>query len=321
MPHRSRATVLQTIKSLSPSLRTQHVVAMARKIHQRDQQGEIAALSFLFNLSLPNPGSFNETNIRNFDIANTFTWVSYSLFDDIIDHPKNIRLAHTAAILSSVSILKMKALSSYSASTIATSVALELFTETDTAIHTEVTTCRATISNGSITIPHIPKTNHLKVLLASKSIAHITGPAIITKHLYPLQYEMVIKTLRSYCAMRQLLDDLYDWEEDLRDGHITLVTATLLRKHGAPEESVWPFSTLIPELRRIFWESVAEELCNTIVETVTKNIASLATTLSIPPNSPFITATLIPIHKSATSTIQSIHHQKQLLNTLRRKQR
>ncbi len=320
MRNQCSSYVLQAIKMLPKDIQTYHVIKTARVIYTRDQRGEIGQLSTLFATSIPDSDNALQHQARSFNIANSYLWVAYTLLDHLVDNPTSIRFSHTPSILASIGSLKNRALALYSTSGTHIPLLFELFNEMDDALQIEVSKCRATVTNTTFTVPHLPSHNTLQSLLYKKSLAHIAGPALLNATVKPEAQPHVLEALKKYCAAKQLLDDLHDWEVDLRNGHITLPITKLLLTFDAPEESTHSFETLIPELRRLFWQSVAEGLCATIEQQVSEAILSLQKFLGISPESPFTTATLVPLLRSTQKTIKAIQHQKALLARLRHAQ-
>lgn len=320
MRNQYNSYVLQAIKALPKSAQTYHVITTARAIYNHDQHGEIGQFSTLFIASIPGHDNTLQQQALSFDIANSYIWTAYTLLDRLLDNPASIQLSHTPSILASIGSLKNRALERYSAPHKHISLLFELFNEMDDALQTEVSRCRATVTNTTFTIPHLPKRTTLQSLLYKKSLAHIAGPALLGATINPSAQPRILEALKQYCATRQLLDDLHDWEVDLRNGHITLPVAELLLAFGAPEESTHAFEAFIPELRRLFWQSVAEKLCAAAEQQATEAMYSFHKFLNISPTSPFITTTLAPLLRSAKKTIEAIQHQKALLARLRQAQ-
>ncbi len=317
--------VLVALRACDPLLRTAHVVDMARKIDKSDHHGEISGLSQLFVNSLPATNAKHSVSLQAtqpalFDHANALTWLSYSLFDRIIDHPESVQLPHVATSLATLQVLKTTALQTYLANTPTPSRALDFFHETDTALHTENTLCRAAVQGDTLVWPALPSKKILSSLLHGRSLAHITGPALIAHQLYPKHSTAIVEHLTTYCGLRQLMDDLHDWEADLRSGHITVVVAALLHAVGGTEDTECSLSSLIPELREMFWRTVAQDFCLNSEITATAALESLEHLTGMKPDAPFATATFGPIIRKARDAHTTITHQKSLLATLRRRQ-
>lgn len=319
---RSAQTVLGVLQTYPRHLKTPHTIAMARKIDASDKHDEIKALSRLFADSLDSATAapLTQKMLTTLDKANCLTWLSYSLFDTITDHPDRIEQPHIITTLTALQVLKTEALQIYASVFPNAAHLYTLFEETDSAIHKEASTCKASLQNETLIHPSLPSKKILNQLLYGRSLAHITGPALITEFIAPEKVDETLALLKNYCALRQLMDDLYDWEEDLRNGSITVVVSALLKAHKGTEDAEYPLAELLPKLRELFWKHIAQDFCAYAETTIASNLQQWEHLHSFTADSPFIKATLLPILKVAMRTNTTIAEQKRLLKTLRRRQ-
>lgn len=108
----------------------------------------------------------------------------------------------------------------------------------------------------------------------NKSIGHVL-PIVAVYILSGKSFEHadvknVIVFFKSYLAARQIIDDMHDWEEDLRAGKINTVSSLLIRDCYQSKLK----KTSIKELRRLFWLKTVKKSCHM----VTKHIDNASNT-------------------------------------------
>ena len=266
-----------------------------QKIYRVDTNGEISQLSTIFFKGL----RLSSTSIPNslldtFGIANFFIWMAYSLYDRVIDN--DLSTDHVMV----ANIFERKAVELYQANDISCVTILTLLNRTDQANAWEVKHCRFVPNRSTTTIPIIPSKQKLITMLASRSIAHISGPVSIFNILVSntKKQQVLLEALTHYCIARQLNDDLHDWVDDFNNGRVTYVISHLLTKSEYVVGSSINTLELLEKLKLLFYESELEMLCDEIAAFSTSAIKGLIECGS-QDNSLFIHHFLYPILLSA----------------------
>lgn len=202
-------------KSLHPP-----IYQALEKIRSADTVGEIGLLSSLFAENFIENKSAKSL-AEQFDIANILVWISYTLYDKVADTPSSKNTQYIPAATATLRIAQ-SIFHQAGGGTIATS----LLNEVDGAIAEEVF---RNISSSPTPL------STLEAAMSKKSIAHVAGPLALVTHFIPRHVVTFHAALKKYCAARQLLDDIYDWQEDLTNKHFTYANVQM-NVGATPEE-------------------------------------------------------------------------------------
>lgn len=245
-----------------------------------DEKGKISQITRLFAASLHEPVVIYD----DIAAAHFYMWMAYTLYDRIIDGEV------TVAVLPLANVLLRSALS-YCPDL------HDAFLKMDAANAWELTYARARIYRGSITFSQLPLYGDGQVLV-DRAYGHI---ASCVRMVLPVDQPVVVEALSQYVIARQLNDDLHDWVEDLRSGQLTYVVTSLLQTATVPSGK-YAIDELLVSLRRQFWETEVERLCQEVIDRTERAKAMLQPLLAI--NSPFDTQVLNPISQVAHAALR-----------------
>lgn len=247
---RTRYTAAAAYLNELPLSLSENLLPTLHRLRASDTTGEIGLLSTLFYESYFN--NLRRNNIaqlaRRLDTVNILTWVSYTIYDEAVDNPtiqavKNIPAANAL----------LRIIESILVETGNPKLANSLLNDVDLAMTDE--------SNRNSN-PTITDLSVLQNAMGKKSIAHIAGPLSLLNLLAPIHLDSVRSALEKYCTARQLLDDIYDWRDDMANKQVTYATviigkcATLAEQHaakrGLTEEAMLIAGRALEELNAAF---------------------------------------------------------------------
>ncbi len=285
--------------------------SVAKKIKKADCSGEISQLSTIFYESLKkdyrDKFDFTEKIREHYSFANIYTWLTYTIIDNLLDTNFSVEA------LPSVLILQRDITYHYLEAGVDMRLIQSIFNTVDKANNLELKLRQhlsfkqdgKTISFSKIS-PN--KTNSL---MWKKSIAHTLGPISIlgkinTKYLNDLESAMKL-----YCSARQLNDDVHDWQEDFSNGQMTYVIDELLTKVNLPPGE-YNYTKILDLLKTSFWEEVLPILSKRIQADIQKAINLLEGHI-LEKDSKFVEYYLLPIYTSAEQAINRNNFEKKFL--------
>lgn len=279
------------------------------KIDRKNQ--EISRLSYFFVHS-HTLLTTNTTQLTTLGAANIFMWIAYTIYDDLIDEDAQ------ATLLPLANVMHRCALSLYNKSTISRQgrqLISRFFDDMDEANRWELEYCRATmVADHSIVIDSIP-TYGRRRMLARRAHGHTIGPALLaleSKDICKQRYDSLCNGLDHYLIARQLNDDIYDWVDDLKQGHISFVVAFLLESSGVKRGS-YDVAMLIETLQRYFWDEGLEKLlAMTLRHTQYARRYFLKGGMTMKDNI-FFECTIIPIERMVRISMVSYKNKKSFL--------
>jgi hypothetical protein len=259
-------------RALPPDLRRTTLRSLT-KLAESGNGAEITGLPKMFNHSLDKPYGASEAFLDNLGLANLCGWLAYTIYDDFLDEegdPASLPSANTAMRGSLNGFL----------------LALpddrrfqeqvhEIFNMIDGANAWELSHCRFRRRDGMLFIGALPDYGGLSKL-AERSLGHTLAPLAI---LYARKSgaETVRHTkeaLAQYLIVRQLNDDLHDWQEDLGNGHITYVVGQVLKglnlKRGGHD-----IAALTRKAGKQFWYETLPAVCRDMERRVGKGRRAL----------------------------------------------
>jgi hypothetical protein len=250
--HAVYAQAQQYIATLQPDLRRQLEV-MLSNVQASEAADEIILLPHIFAASLTPEPHIPDVARTTLGVANLYGWMAYTICDDILDGEEGRQLlpAATTAMRASLAAFATAVPNASFQQTVA-----ETFTTIDSANAWEGSHCRFTVTDDRCTIPPLPTFGRLQQL-AERSLGHTLTPlGVLVAAGYSLSgkpVQAVHTGLRHYLIARQLLDDLKDYEDDLRAGRLSAVGVTLLRA-ARIRPGDYALSDVLPRLRRAFWQ-------------------------------------------------------------------
>lgn len=276
-------------------------LALWQEMKQTYSYHEIISFSKDFGASLT--PSFSAP-IHLYDMlsrANVYFWLASIIYDDFIDDETTISQLPVANITYRKSLLLYN--------DVLSGKAAHFFTMIDEANAWELAHCRFLVTDTSITVGALP---HYKdhIVLAHRAIGHILGPLAIAQSLgvSKASEAHLYKGLCHYLIARQLDDDLHDWEDDTKRGHISPIVAMLLDGAGfAPGE--YPVKTVVERLRVHFFQDGLQKGCDLVLHHMAKARELLLKTELIMPNSIFFSYADTVEHTAKKAVGQVKQHQ------------
>jgi hypothetical protein len=246
-------------RSLPADLRRTTLRSLAATL-KSSNGGEITGLPHRFNRSLlrpldPAPAGF----LERLSLANLFGWTAYTIYDDFLDEEGS------PGLLPAANAAHRGALSNFSAAlpddAVFQALVKEVFDTIDGANAWEQAHCRWVPRGGKLVIGTLPDYGDL-AKLAERSLGHTLAPLAVL-HAAGTDEEAIGHTRRAlaeYLIVRQLNDDLHDWQEDLEKGHITCVAARILSDLKLKRGS-HGISGLLAAARPRFWHKTLPAVC------------------------------------------------------------
>jgi hypothetical protein len=244
------------------------------KVKAGDEACHITLTPFFFSQALGNNGSrIGDELLTALGAVNLYGWIAYTIYDDFLDEEgdvaklsvANVALREVTGVFES--ILPGTGFVNY---------AHDVMDMIDSANTWEVTMARNRIKKSdNLKDIQLPDWGNLEKLSA-RSFGHALGSIALLYSLgfYDLSPEVknLEKFFKSYLIAKQLNDDAHDWQEDLKNGHLTPVVTRLLSKllEKKPVYIVTSIEVLIEELNEIFWYDVILGTCEEILTHVQK---------------------------------------------------
>jgi len=280
------------------------------KILEVDTRNEVSLISSYVSNSIIKKASIKELWINEeLGAANFCAWIAYTIYDDFIDgegDPSKLSLANIMHRLSyelyrSLFILEKNIINAH-------------FDSVDNSNFWELQNCRFKIHNGRINIGKVPEYNNGE-FLAERAIGHILGPILIIKNRLTLNLEednKINHAFHQYLIARQINDDLKDWKDDLRKGHISYVLARLLKSININPGSV-KIDTLMHDLEIEFWNQTFEKCINEIIARIHEAENIFSNSQYFKKNNQFILYILRPLKQNAESDLKEYLNSKDFL--------
>lgn len=275
-----------------------------RKIRAADKHGEISTINRTFYASLDAvrvTKTISPKQLALLDKASCYTWLAYSLYDDILDN-------NTVAALPYANEFSRTACLLYEEAGIPHSLIARLFQSVDSANALEYS-MRSKVREGyDATAAHL---SVYEMLLSEKSIAHCLGQFWIASQQRTADTSALMKGFQHYCAARQLSDDIFDWRDDFQRQQPTFTTISLVQL--APQRSIRPSSSAsLDILNRVFWEKGLEQLCTHVITYVAASKTHLSPLVDT--QSTYFQCFIQPLADAATESIHSHKQTRQQFN-------
>jgi hypothetical protein len=208
-----------------------------KAIVKGDQDQQILLLAHFFKLSLGNCGAqIKSETIYQLGLANLFLWLSYSLYDNIIDDDDSIDslpIANWAAREFACHINQLKTSTEYKL------LFKKIMARMDYTQVWEKKYARFKPGQNFILSAQVKNYQEPPALYA-KSLAHALGPMLILDQLkYPPQSALgqnILSFFKYYLSIRQMQDDIYDFNIDYRKGIITSANVRIIKNQINPKQ-------------------------------------------------------------------------------------
>jgi len=274
---RLHKAVLHTVKSelsrLNGDLRHQSLHFMNRLV-EHDTNHEIVLLPYFFIQSLPRQPTLKHTQLLSLCAANLYGWVAYTIYDDFLDDEGQPVLLSTANVALRGSLAHFRRAMPQPAFQ---QIVAQTFDAIDAANTWEVTHCRLKKSNGTITLGSLPSYAR-RMQLAERSLGHTLTPLAILiaggESPQSRASRGLERALRQYLIARQISDDLHDWEQDFRAGHVSFVVAAILRDLRI-QSGDYAVDKLVNRMQKKFWNKTLPALCDVVMEHVAASRAQI----------------------------------------------
>ena len=302
-PSDTAKAIRSELEVWEPPLR-QAALDVWHKIVRVDSHHEITGITRRFVDSLATAPTISNKRIAQLARANFYAWMAYTIYDDFIDN--DARLSE----LPVANRAHRRAVASYGPSRLVS----ECFDRMDAANAWELERCRFTVERGRILVTALPDYADLTVL-AHRAGAHILGPQVYVMNESVAIRRRIDDALTQYLIARQLNDDMHDWVDDLRAGHINPVVAHLMQA-AAITEGWHDIAVLTRQLKRVFWDGELRVLCNRIIQHI-EAVYRLERDAILAPHSPFIRDVIRPIRDAAVESLHVHTEQQRFLQTYR----
>lgn len=218
----------------------------------------------------------SDDKISHLGFMNIFFWTAFVIYDDFWDEEGTPRILPSANLFARTFIEFFDGL--YPHDSEFNSFFQRLMDALDSGNTWILVHCRAKANGKKIEIPKvIPDYGDYEAVYQPSS-AHILGPVAM---LYELGYKMnspemknLISFFKNYLIAMQINDDIHDWEEDLKKGHLSTVVVILLKDFGRLEGEI-DIEEDLEELKKTFWFKTLPKACNVAIEHIQRSLQAL----------------------------------------------
>ncbi len=254
--------------------------AGARRAFWRTVRGnpdkQMPLIGFLIKKSLGRRGKrISKRLLEEIGVINTFFWSAFIIYDDFWDldeaaAPALLPVANMFSRLHAEFFSHPEERASAAALNLSASRAaefrkffLQLMGRLDAANAWEIKHCRAKIARGIFRIPEdFPGYGDYSKKYEPAS-GHILGPLLLLALLGEKLGGECARNLERYfkhlLISMQMLDDMHDFEEDLKRGHLSTAVWAFLRKLPRGKKEI-NLKKELPEAKKLFWFSVLPKL-------------------------------------------------------------
>jgi len=271
-----------------------------------DTNYEIGPLAERFATSLSVPQRPEPGTLQTLGLANLYNWLAYTIYDDFLDDEGDPHLLSAANVALRKAVdLFCKAVPDEAFK----NLVLQTFDAIDIANTWEINYCRFVVDEDVLSVQTLPDYTNLRCL-HDRSLSH--GLPIIGTLLAAgmpagsVEVTTLTEVVKQYLVIRQLNDDLCDWKDDLRNGHISYVVAQVLKDAKTPLRKT-PLKTLLPRLEQTFWNDSLAHIDALLQSQATKAQQSLASCTMIAQDN--ILAQLIDSLASVATRMRAEHQQ------------
>ena len=279
-------------------------------VHNADTHDEIKMLPAYFANSLRiNSGTLSRQLMVKLGVANFFTWAAYTIYDDFFDDEGQTKL------LPAANVCLRKAFRIYGDMSQNNLGILAYFDKMDAANSWEISHCRFDIEKKKILIKQLPHYGDFMVL-ADRAYGHIIGPLVVLDQLSVsrLKRTFIENGLNHFLIAKQLSDDLRDWKEDLKNGHISAVISWVLAKNNIA--SGWHnVSELTKNIQKKLWERDLGQLNELILDHVSAAEDFFVKSKMFDFGGDFFTHVIFPLKKAVILANEEYSHEKEFLDT------
>jgi hypothetical protein len=298
--------VRERFERLEGDLRAQAMAALERQL-ARDRDGQIVLLPYVWERAL-RPSlrrAGREVELR-LGMVSLYGWMSYTIYDDFLDgegEPAQLGVAN-------VGLRELAGLLAGTRPDIPAVAELvdEVLVRIEAANTWEVTHCRMRLEQGALVLDEVPDYGDFG-RLADRSLGHALGPLLLLLARGHALNSVAVKQTRQffehYLVVRQLNDDMHDWEADLLRGQVNAVGAWLLRRERAQVRGLAPagLRELVERLKRRLWREEVVAVCEIFFKHAEEARAALRANPELR-DATWLEAWLEPLERSARQALQ-----------------
>jgi len=234
-----------------------------------DKNFEVTLLPCLFANALKDPVALSDQQYTALCLASVYAWTAYTIYDDFLDSegtPVRLPVANSLLRLSLDYFGRVLPAQPRFQQYVAAA-----FNEMDEANAWELRHCRITVQNGQFHISRLPRYGK-RAQLAARSCAYTVIPrAILLQHpranLRAMRH--IEAGFRNYLIVRQLADDMEDWQADIKAGRTSYVVATILREMRI-KPNVYRQSELLGAMQKQFRQTTMSHICRCALRHIEK---------------------------------------------------
>lgn len=256
MLQKIRSAVKKRLSGTEPAFRAKALAVIERTVRGNPDR-QMSLMPLYMREALGKKGRhIPESLIIEMGMANIFFWTAFIIYDDFWDEDE----AAEPGLLP-IANLFARTYTDFFASLFSEKTAFraffhDLMDKLDEANAWETRHCRAEKIEGGIRVPKaLPNYKHYERKYRPAS-GHILGPlALLLKAGYSLRSKEAVHLIdyfKHYLIAMQFNDDMHDWEEDLRRGHISTVIDLLVRDAKLEGKKI-VIDRDLQQLREVFW--------------------------------------------------------------------
>lgn len=230
-----------------------------RLLKQNPDMAMINCIPYITYKSLGRHRVISNKILHSLSKATLYGWLAYDIYDDFFDNQAE---AHNLSIAN----FALRELTSIFTSDYLPKKFHRFFHETmnivDNANSQEALIPPIRMSHDSIMInDRIAKISKTLGQPENKSIGHVLPIVAVYvlsgRSIDHVDVKNVIDFFKHYLAARQIIDDMHDWEEDLRAGKVNTVSSLLIKNCYQRKLN----NISINELRKLFWYKIVVKSC------------------------------------------------------------
>ena len=265
--------VQKAINQLESAYLKRSAHLLLKKLLRQDADKQIVLLPWLISGMMKQEVS--PLVLEQLGTASLWGWMAYRVYDDFLDDEgepamlpvANLCLRHLITTLSQT----LPANQAFQAET------HRILDKLEAANAWEVAHCRGEVNEGHLYLKKLPDYGDYWQL-AERSLGHtISGLGVLYAAGFQSsdnEVQALRDFFRHYLIARQLNDDIHDWEEDLRRGHINAVGVEILKRwqksKGHSLQIEIDLTATKQDFQIVLWESVVPETCQIVIEQVNR---------------------------------------------------
>lgn len=251
-----------------PAGMKEFAVGEIQKTIKGNRDKQMSLMPFWFKKALGKKAErISDDLVVQLGLMNVFFWTAFIIYDDFWDEEGIPKILPTANLYARNFVGFFNSISAHNLDF--SLFFRELMDRLDSGNTEILVKFRCQVDGDKIQIPEaIPDYGDYKIVYEPSS-AHILSSIAM---LYELGYrsdspEMLslISYFRNYLIAMQINDDIYDWEEDLKRGHLSTVVIMLLGDLGSSIKEI-DMGRDLAGLKNIFWSKTLPRACKIVID-------------------------------------------------------